>query len=179
MQKVKDSDLTLYEEIEEIKKRRARQKEQGVSCPSCVSCKALTLCNNSDNYKTPYKTDTSQGRLVPVPIIVQDPTPKQDPCSVAVPEDPAPINNPGLLPELPPMPEPEVKQSIPACYCCHERKWWISVYGVKVCGTCYPPASEKLVREWLENNESAPGDAVNIQPGALNENRTHILQGKK
>lgn len=82
MQKVKDSDLTLYEEIEEIKKRRARQKEQGVSCPSCVSCNALTLCNNSDNYKTHYKTDTSQGRLVHVSINDQEPTPNQDPCPV-------------------------------------------------------------------------------------------------
>jgi hypothetical protein len=212
MQKVKDSDLTLYEEIEEIKKRRARQKDKGVSCPSCVSCKALTLCNNSDNYKTPYKTDMSQRCLVPVPVIVQEsdqttledrlmelyavkiesiagqyqdggiewiiqdrPELYQSLCqadrridkvwkaalagSATVTDFEVAVDAwyelqlEGILLYRESLPKPEIKpearQTIPACYACHESRWWIDYAGNRKCGVCHPPAAARLVKEWL------------------------------
>jgi len=57
---------------------------------------------------------------------------------------PGPMPEHGLIPESSPIPEP-----IPACYACHERRWWVSIYGVRICGVCHPPAKEKLVKEWV------------------------------
>ncbi|MCX5803559.1 MAG: hypothetical protein NTU69_08540 [Proteobacteria bacterium] len=25
------------------------------------------------------------------------------------------------------------------CHICHEYRWWLSIYGVLVCGYCHPP----------------------------------------
>ena len=36
------------------------------------------------------------------------------------------------------------------CFACKERHFWRSIYGVTVCGLCHPPASPKLVAEWLD-----------------------------
>ncbi|MCL6584465.1 MAG: hypothetical protein K6U11_12605 [bacterium] len=41
-------------------------------------------------------------------------------------------------------------EQIEPCYACGERKWWISIYGVRVCGVCHPPAAERLVKEWIK-----------------------------
>lgn len=43
----------------------------------------------------------------------------------------------------------EAKQTIPACYCCHSRQWWVSFDGRKICGVCHPPAKDKIVKEWI------------------------------
>ncbi len=40
------------------------------------------------------------------------------------------------------------------CFACHERRFWLSIHGVTICGLCHPPADEKLVAAWIE---SRPG----------------------
>ena len=35
------------------------------------------------------------------------------------------------------------------CHTCREQRFWLSVYGVVVCGVCHPPATERHVAEWL------------------------------
>ena len=40
------------------------------------------------------------------------------------------------------------------CFACHDRRFWRSIHGVVVCGNCHPPASERLVREWLPEAEN-------------------------
>ena len=32
------------------------------------------------------------------------------------------------------------------CYACGDYNWWLSIHNVWVCGTCHPPACEKLVK---------------------------------
>jgi hypothetical protein len=36
------------------------------------------------------------------------------------------------------------------CHACHGTRWWLSVNGPVVCGTCHPPANPALVRRWYE-----------------------------
>jgi hypothetical protein len=40
------------------------------------------------------------------------------------------------------------------CRACHETRYWISIHGVTVCGTCHPPAAPDLVTEWIESPDS-------------------------
>jgi hypothetical protein len=35
------------------------------------------------------------------------------------------------------------------CPICHEYAWWLSMYGVLVCGVCHPPPGSKLVKRWI------------------------------
>jgi len=37
-----------------------------------------------------------------------------------------------------------------ACFACQSTRTWTSIYGAVLCGTCHPPASPHLVREWRE-----------------------------
>ena len=48
------------------------------------------------------------------------------------------------------------------CRACRERRWWLSIYGVVVCGVCHPPAAPRLVERWLADPESdaAPDPGV-------------------
>jgi len=60
----------------------------------------------------------------------------------------------------PPPPEPVVfemlsgEEPVPRgtrpCCRCKSRRFWRSVHGSVVCGTCHPPASPELVEEWIE-----------------------------
>ena len=43
-----------------------------------------------------------------------------------------------------PMRSETIRPSDP-CHTCHEYAWWVSIYGVLVCGYCHPPASPELV----------------------------------
>lgn len=36
-----------------------------------------------------------------------------------------------------------------ACSCCLTARFWESIHGAVVCGTCHPPADAALVRRWL------------------------------
>ena len=38
------------------------------------------------------------------------------------------------------------------CPACQGYLFWLSVYGVKVCCACHPPASPNVVRAWLWGN---------------------------
>ena len=40
------------------------------------------------------------------------------------------------------------------CYACRERRFWRSIHGVVVCGTCHPPAAPRLVERWLPGSEN-------------------------
>jgi len=44
--------------------------------------------------------------------------------------------------------ELEAVQDVP-CYNCDGRTFWVSTYGVIVCGRCHPPATPKLVARWI------------------------------
>ena len=39
------------------------------------------------------------------------------------------------------------------CHICHEYAWWLSVYGVLVCGVCHPPFAPDLVKRWIGNQD--------------------------
>ena len=44
------------------------------------------------------------------------------------------------------------------CHICHEYEWWLSIYGVMVCGTCHPPASPGIVKvRFSLDNEATAG----------------------
>lgn len=34
------------------------------------------------------------------------------------------------------------------CPVCKSRRWWVSIYGQRICAVCHPPASEELVAKW-------------------------------
>ena len=42
------------------------------------------------------------------------------------------------------------------CFACKERRFWRSIYGVVVCGTCHPPASPGRVAEWIGDQREVP-----------------------
>ena len=44
------------------------------------------------------------------------------------------------------------------CHACKERRFWLSIYGVVVCGVCHPPATPQRVERWLIN----PGSDADI-----------------
>ena len=35
------------------------------------------------------------------------------------------------------------------CYACRSQQFWLSIYGVTICGVCHPPASSRLVTRWI------------------------------
>ena len=39
------------------------------------------------------------------------------------------------------------------CHACRSRRFWQSVHGAIVCGTCHYPASPDLVARWLGDGE--------------------------
>lgn len=39
-------------------------------------------------------------------------------------------------------------QDYSQCPCCGGARWWVSVYEVRVCGKCHPPANPGLVSRW-------------------------------
>ncbi len=41
------------------------------------------------------------------------------------------------------------------CYACKTSNFWRSIHGPLVCGHCHPPASPKLVREWIGSSSGA------------------------
>lgn len=41
------------------------------------------------------------------------------------------------------------------CPTCGGREWWISVYHVRICAMCHPPADKSLVAEWIGDREKA------------------------
>lgn len=81
MKNLKGKNLTLYERIEELEKSRTQQDDIFVSHPSHPSQDVLSLCNNSDKLR-----DTSETVSVPQVSRSQEPTPKQDPYPVPVPD---------------------------------------------------------------------------------------------
>jgi hypothetical protein len=38
------------------------------------------------------------------------------------------------------------------CCACRGFLFWLSIYGVKVCALCHPPASPNVVRAWFWGN---------------------------
>lgn len=40
------------------------------------------------------------------------------------------------------------------CRACRERRFWRSIHGVVVCGTCHPPAAPRLVERWLSASQN-------------------------
>jgi hypothetical protein len=40
------------------------------------------------------------------------------------------------------------------CPACEEYAWWLSTYGVLMCGVCHPPASAALVKRWIGDPEA-------------------------
>jgi hypothetical protein len=74
--------------------------------------------------------------------------PKQEPALKQDSPSPVTIFDPTSTSDA--IPDPsclEVERNIPACPVCHENKWWLSVYNVRICGVCHPPARERLVKE--------------------------------
>ena len=47
--------------------------------------------------------------------------------------------------------------SIAPCFTCRGGRFWVSIHGATVCGTCHPPMSPDLVSEWVGTNYSLKG----------------------
>ena len=62
-------------------------------------------------------------------------------------------NKPAVLAELRAETHPATKKVI--CYACKTSSFWRSIHGPLVCGHCHPPASPKLVEEWIEPSSGA------------------------
>ena len=46
------------------------------------------------------------------------------------------------------------EQSKPeACQCCQTVRFWESIHGAVICGTCHPPVHSHLVVQWLNSNQ--------------------------
>lgn len=43
---------------------------------------------------------------------------------------------------------PSVDPQARPCFACKEINRWVSIYGVRVCGACHPPARADLVDRW-------------------------------
>lgn len=42
-----------------------------------------------------------------------------------------------------------------ACFACRGRRFWLSIYGVRVCARCHPPGRPDLVAEWIGDDTEA------------------------
>ncbi|MBC7105471.1 MAG: hypothetical protein H5T97_06010 [Firmicutes bacterium] len=75
-----------------------------------------------------------------------------------------------LLPEPHPGPGPAPVDLPPSlrphgtCFACGGSRWWVSVRGAVVCGTCHPPPDPSLVARWVET-EAEPGVSGPVPPG--------------
>jgi hypothetical protein len=43
-------------------------------------------------------------------------------------------------------------KALKPCYMCKEQNYWMSIYRAVICGTCHPPASDRIVQRWLRGN---------------------------
>ncbi len=62
-----------------------------------------------------------------------------------------------LMVDEPEPPAAVAERSAVARCTCHGTRFWRSVHGVVLCGTCHPPAAPELVAEWLDAPEHARG----------------------
>lgn len=78
--------------------------------------------------------------------------------------------------------------SFPAkpCGVCHSRRFWVSVHSVTTCATCHPPASPRLVRQWIDLSDpemlkqpESSGEMSNDCPFRLPEGVTLVGYEKK
>ena len=44
------------------------------------------------------------------------------------------------------------------CFACRGTRFWISIYGVTVCGKCHPPATDALIAGWHPSHTEAEVD---------------------
>ncbi len=49
-----------------------------------------------------------------------------------------------------------VNGNVDQCFSCRGVRYWRSIHGAQICGTCYPPANEALVSEWIEGHSPVP-----------------------
>ena len=47
----------------------------------------------------------------------------------------------------------DTEESVKECERCGSTTFWRSVHGVVICGDCHPPASPRLVAEWLGESD--------------------------
>jgi hypothetical protein len=40
-------------------------------------------------------------------------------------------------------------KAVVPCFNCHGTRFWVSIHGATVCGSCHPPVNPSLVSEWL------------------------------
>jgi hypothetical protein len=57
--------------------------------------------------------------------------------------------------------------SLPAkpCGACHSQRFWVSIHGATVCAVCHPPASPRLLRQWIDLSDPE----MPKQPGSSGE----------
>ena len=62
------------------------------------------------------------------------------------------------------------------CYACKTSRFWRSIYGNLICGTCHPPAAPQLVEEWVEINreEASQGDRLGLGKLTAKEKRERV-----
>src|SRR5262245_7714792 len=48
----------------------------------------------------------------------------------------------------------EERPDLGDCVRCRGNRWWVSRYGVKVCGHCFPPSTPGVVVVWIYGQES-------------------------
>ncbi len=48
-----------------------------------------------------------------------------------------------------------IEQPPTVCFCCHQRRWWRSIYGSHlICAGCHPPSFQSVVAAWVPAIES-------------------------
>lgn len=75
------------------------------------------------------------------------------PKSALTPEDLALLRQrkPEILDYLRAQASPSPTEKV-VCFCCHERRFWVSTHGVTVCAKCHPPPYPDMVVEWIDGD---------------------------
>ena len=138
--------------------------------------------SKTHNRRVPRATATTRQALVP--RLIPWKAPRHDPSASSVNElslssaehvpelkrfdsgTKTPQNEPAAAPDRPtcerqsdvgrkrdslaPMEQPPT-----VCFCCHQRRWWRSIYGPHlICAGCHPPSFRSVVAAWIPAVES-------------------------
>ena len=55
------------------------------------------------------------------------------------------------VPSVPTIQQPYWQRSDASCLACNGTESWTSIYGIKICSRCHPPASDRLVLQRCGN----------------------------
>ncbi len=89
---------------------------------------------------TPASTESASVECAECDELVQQ---AQDGRAHTLPPDPEADSPPAM---------PPTTEHLRPCYTCGSTRFWLDTEGARKCGTCHPPASDRLVKEWLQSD---------------------------